>query len=234
MRLEQNLVTLWFSTKDEPLTHGGGSLDIETELRSNPKLHRRMLLLGLLHNIKVILGELGKNLQEYNFLKPYLDKQAHLVEQEYQTSPESEIPGLDHNQRILDFVFSDEYHPKLFEELKKDKKPDIKVLVSFLEPRVWELLFLDDPIMLLQEEPKDLYRFVEVLKTLFPDHIKELLSSSKPRKKLPPLKKERLLILQSLFESMTSGTLNDSQAWLRERGLHQEKDFLKEEGRSRR
>lgn len=238
MRLEQNLLTLWFGISDTALPHGGGSLDIKTELDNRPKLRRRMLLWGLLHYIQALMSA---RLGDYRFLKPYLETLKVSVERVYNDSPPSEDPNLEENERIREFVDSEEYKHQLFRKIMSgtDNIPNqIRCIAFFLGGgedvrHTWEPLFLDDPRDLLRQEDKTLRNYVTCMKSLFGDQVANLLSASSFRKKLPPFEQERLLILTSLFKSMKGRTLGPPEFWLKARGLNQESDFLESEARSR-
>lgn len=240
MRLEQNLLTLWFRISDTALPHGGGSPNIKEELEKRPGLRRRMLLWGLLHYIEALMNA---KLGDYRFLKPYLETLKVSVERVYNDSPPSEDPNLEENERIREFVDSEEYKHELFRKIMSgtDKIPNEIRWIAFFLGRgedvrhTWEPLFLDDPRDLLRQEDKTLWNYAYCMKTLFGDQVANLLSASSFRKKLPPFGQERLLILTSLFKSMSvkGWTLQPSEFWLKARGLNQESDFLESEARSR-
>ena len=228
MRLEQNLLTLWFRISDTALPHGGGPPDIKAELETRPRLRRRMLLWGLLHYIEALMNA---KLGDYRFLKQYLETLKESVQDVYNKSRPSEDPN------------PEEYTHELFRKIMsgtEDRIPNqIRCIASFLgrgeDVRLtWEPLFLGDPIDLLKLEDKTLWNnYVGCMKSLFGDKVADLLSASSFRKKLPPFEQERLLILTSLFKSMKGKALEPSEFWLKARGLNQESDFLDREARSR-
>ena len=239
MRLEQNLLTLWFRISDTALPHGGGSPDIKAELKTRPRLRRRMLLWGLLHYIEALMNA---KLGDYRFLKQYLETLKESVQDVYNKSRPSEDPNLEENERIREFVDSEEYTHELFRKIMSgtaDSIPNqIRWIAFFLGKgddvrRTWDPLFLGDPKELLSLEDKTLWNYVACMQTLFGDQVANLLSASSSRKKLPRFERERLLILTSLFKSMKGQALGESEFWLKARGLNQESDFLESEERSR-